>query len=182
MWYLWERSARKPLKPGGGSFSSFFPPFSPFPTPTIFLNSLFKLMLHYPHLLLIGGFYCCVGLSEGRKHRSIISRGKKIVSVLNVLLRSVIAPLLRTWDADDNYSPAVAIDDQTRYTRGRNGIGLVLPLIFSQPVSLCLRFRFIGFQGCEMWNPRGEILGEVVHNRDNSWGIHGDTDFWLIKD
>lgn len=49
-----------------------------------------------------------------------------------------------------------------------NGIRLVLPLIFSQSVSLCLRFRFIGFQGCEMWNPRGEILGEGVHNADNS--------------
>lgn len=49
-----------------------------------------------------------------------------------------------------------------------NGIGLVLPLIFSQSVSLCLRFRFNGFQDCEMWNPRGEILGEGVHNADNS--------------
>lgn len=119
MWYLWERSARKPLKPGGGSFSLFFPPFSPFPTPTIFLNSLFRLMLHYPHLLLIGGFSRCVGLSERKKAQIDNLPGKKIVSVLNVLLRSVIAPSLRTRDADANYSPAVAIDDQTRYASGR---------------------------------------------------------------
>lgn len=105
-------------KPCRGSFSSSFPLFSPLPTPTIFLNSLFRLMLHYPHLLLIGGFSCCIGLSEGKKHQSIICRGK-IISVLNVFLRSVIAPSLRTRDADANYSPAVAIDDQTGYASGR---------------------------------------------------------------
>ncbi len=96
-----------------------------------------------------------------------------------MLLRSVIAPSLRTRDADANYSPAVAIDDQTRYASGRKWDQSCSP--HSQPVSLCLRFRFIGFQGCEMWNPRGEILGEAVHNSDNSWGTHGDTDFLIDK-
>lgn len=46
-------------------------------------------------------------------------------------------------------------------------------------LSLCLRFRFIGFQDCEMRNPIEEIQGEAVYNGDDSWGIQWDTDFLI---
>lgn len=111
--------SQEPVRsPAGGLFPYSFLFFPSSNSHYIFLNSLFRLMLHYSHLLLIGGFSCCVGLSEGKKHWTIICR-KKIVSVLNVLLRSVIGPSLRTRDAGANYSPAVAIDDQTEYASGR---------------------------------------------------------------
>lgn len=149
MWYLWERSARNPLEALQGVFFLFLSPI--FPSSNSNYLPKFSFQAHASlSTLIINRRLFLLHWFEWRKKASINNLLEKNLSVLNVFLRSVITPSLRTQDADANYSPAVAIDDQTGYASGRKWDRSRSPSHF---LSVCLTLFEVSIQWISgLWN------------------------------